>query len=308
MSNIGAPLAKQKTAISPDVFNAKTRSMLTGIQIFNLSPTYAGQGVYCIEDGEGFIVNHRYSRNADNNKWLDEGVIIHRHDDETDASGGSLQQIFVVNDRFFYMNPFGMTGEQWLKSTQGTGAVLDVASGIELNTGNTANGHIDLGVNGGQISMNDICAIFMHYYALQGSRMTIKWGVGMNFIFEAETVVARFGLEACDNVGTEKNFSQISADGNFWTGEPTSVPVKGADTDGNRGLKLLFTPAASVVLSYSNYRDNSRTTKIKTTNIPIGGRWGNRAYKVGWTNNENAEKRLAIYNTQVIGYYPAFYW
>lgn len=308
MSTIGAPLLKQRNAISPDVFNAKTRSMLTGIEIFNLAPTYAGQGVFCTEDGEGFIRNHRYTRDADNTNWIDEGVIVHRHTSELDEDGGSLQMMFIENDRFLRVFPIGMTNEQFHQITQGTGSTINQPAGLELNTGATANGHIDLSVNGMIISISDIVAIFMHYWALHGSRMVVKWGIGLNLIAEAESVTPRFGLEACDNVGTPKNFNQISADNNFWSGEATSVPVSAGETDGQRGLRMEYEPATGVRFYYSSFYTNTRTVRLKTSNVPTGGRWGNRAYKWGWTNTENAEKRLNIYQIQLVGYLPAFYW
>ncbi|MEM2430289.1 MAG: discoidin domain-containing protein [Nitrososphaerales archaeon] len=56
--------------LTKDRLNRKTITMLTGNEIASLSPTYAGQFVFCTQSGSGFVEGYFYIRNSTNTAWL----------------------------------------------------------------------------------------------------------------------------------------------------------------------------------------------------------------------------------------------
>lgn len=62
--------------VTPAIMNEVSIIKLSGSAISTLSPTYAGQVVFCNSTGSGYTANHLYKRNSSNSGWDDLTAII----------------------------------------------------------------------------------------------------------------------------------------------------------------------------------------------------------------------------------------
>ena len=295
-SEIGYPFSGEQYSISQAKLNAKTVLTADANFLQSLQTTYAGQLVRCIGSITNgiFSPNRTYYRNESNTGWITDTQFVHLHNAGTDVAGGLLSDIIKVNTH----NNANFCGywvnkEMFKKTVTGTSDILNQGDRVDLSVESVTNGHCIAGLQGGTVNMGDfIQAWAINGFATSGSRMTIKIGLGVEQVNLVAPIDRRYGVEACDSIGTARNYNLYTGDGSTWSIEPTSEAVQ---QTAPRGFHFIFIPGLWVKM-YRNVA-GAETFSIKTTHIPVSGTVeSNKPFNIGYKTNEGVAKQYKLYS------------
>lgn len=114
--------------------------MLTGAEITGLSPTYAGQRVFCTSTGSGYTAGTFYSRNNANNAWVIDRSAFQRASGEVSIGTTEVDIVSVTPTYLpchiivFAKATMTETCTVTLKVTDGNNTILTEGSAIRLST------------------------------------------------------------------------------------------------------------------------------------------------------------------------------
>lgn len=269
----------------------------------SLQTTYAGQCVRCIGTVTNgiFQPNRTYFRNESNTGWVPDTQFIHFHDKLTDEAGGLYRNIILHNmhdvAQFcgFYPNK-----EMFKKTVTGTSDIINQGDRVDFSTESVTNGYVIGTLQGGTTNVGLGSAFAINGFATSGSRMTLKIGMGVEAVNLVAPIDRRYGLEACDSVGTARNYNMLSGDGASWSIEPTTEAVQ---QTAPRGFIMFHSPGFHLKL-FRNV-GGSETVTIKTTHLPVSGAiTSSKPFNIGYKTNEAVAKQYKLFSL-VINAAPA---
>lgn len=298
------------SGLSPQRFNAKSRTAGTAEYILAASPKFPGQQFRCILEGsEALQIDRTYSVSSDGDSLLPETGIKHYHNDDTDEAGGLFRDILFYNwGDFILINPIMKTDNFFTEVSNGA-VFNNVQDGIQLVTNSGSGAYGNASIPGPNLSFGAWSMSTIRGGFVSGTRMTLKWGLRMEQVNVDPGGLRRAGLEACDTVGTPRNFNVVSADGNTWTSTPTLEPVA---QSGSRGYRIFLEPGFYVTFHAKSWDNESELITLKTNNIPPRGSAllssFNDSWRLGYRTNEAVSKTFNWYNMRTIFPTHPFYW
>ena len=302
-SEIGFPFSGEQYAISQSKLSAKTVTMADANYLQSMSQTYAGQCVRCIGTVTNgiFKPNRTYFRNESNTGWVPDTQFIHFHDALTDEAGGLYRNIRLHNMHDVASGPFFYPNASLFKKTvTGTSDIIDQGDRVDFSTESVTNGYVIGTLQGGTTNAGLSSAFALNGFATSGSRMTLKIGMGVEAVHLVAPIDRRYGIEACDSVGTSRNYNMLSGDGSSWSIEPTSEAVQQTAPKG-------FVMFHSVGFHLKLFRNTTggETFSIKTTHLPVSGAiTSSKPFNIGYKTNEAVAKQYKLYSL-VINAAPA---
>jgi hypothetical protein len=304
---IGFEFSGEQYSISQDKLTAKTVLMADANHLQALQKTYAGQCVRCIGTTRNgiFIPNRTYFRNESNTGWIPDTQFIHLHNQQTDAAGGLLSDIIKTNTHHnAAFRGYWPNKEMFKKTVTGTGDIINQGDRVDFSVEPVTNGYTIGGLQGGTISMAWWSTWAITGFATSGSRMTVKIGIGVEAVNLVQPIDRRYGLEACDSIGTSRNYNLYTGDGSTWSIEPTSEPVQQTTP---KGFHFIYNPGQYVKL----YRNTTggETFSIKTTHIPVSGQIeANKPFNLGYKTNEGVAKQYKLFSLVINATPPPNLW
>lgn len=306
-TEIGYPFSGEQYNISQAKLNAKTIITANADFLQSLQTTYAGQLVRCIGTRFNgiFAPNRTYFRNESNTGWIPDTQFVHFHNAPTDIAGGLLSDIIKVNTHqnanFWGYWP---NKEMFKKTITGTSDILNQGDRVDFSVESVTNGYCIGGLQGGTMNLGDIIVWAINGFATSGSRMTIKIGVGVEQVHLVAPIDRRFGVEACDSVGTARNYNLYTGDGSTWSIEPSSEAVQQTVA---RGLHFVLFPGFNVKMFRSVA--GAETVSIKTTHIPASGTIeSTKPFNIGYKTNESVAKQYKLYSLVINASPPVSVW
>lgn len=306
-SEIGFPFSGEQYNISQAKLNAKTVTMANAAFLQSMNLTYAGQCVRCIgtQTLGIFKPNRTYFRNESNTGWVPDTQFEHLHNASTDEAGGLFSNIIKVNTHqnanFWGYWP---NKEMFKKTITGTSDILNQGDRIDLSVESVTNGYCIAGLQGGTVNMGFWSTWAINGFATSGSRMTVKIGLGVEQVHLIAPIDRRYGLEACDSVGTTRNYNMYTGDGSTWSIEPTSEAVQ---QTAPRGFHFVYSPGQYVKM----YRNTAgaETFSIKTTHVPVSGEvTSSKPFNIGYKTNESVAKQYKLYSLVINATPPVNLW
>lgn len=265
----------------------------------SLQQTFAGQCVRCIGTVTNgiFKPNRTYFRNESNTGWVPDTQFIHFHDAATDEAGGLYRTIRLHNMHDFASGDFFFPNASLFKKTiTGTSDIINQGDRVDFSTESVTNGHAIGTLQGGTMNIGLGSAWAINGFATSGSRMTIKMGIGVEQVHLIAPIDRRYGLEACDSVGTARNYNLYTGDGSTWSIEPTSEAVQ---QTAPRGLLLVHSPGFWVKMFRNTA--GAETFSIKTTHLPISGSVASsKPFNLGYKTNEAVAKQYKLFSLQIV--------
>ena len=306
-SEIGYPFSGEQYAISQAKLNAKTILMADANYLQSLQTTYAGQLVRCIGTASSgvFSPNRTYFRNESNTGWIADTQFKHQHNADTDLAGGLYSDIIKTNlHDIAQFAGYWPNKEMFKKTVTGTSDIINQGDRVDFSVEAVTNGYCIGGLQGGTIRMGSWQSWAINGFATSGSRMTIKIGIGVEQVHLTQPVDRRYGLEACDSVGTARNYNLYTGDGASWSIEPTSEAVQQTAA---RGYHFVFSPGLYVKM-YRNVA-GAETFSIKTTHIPtVGSVTGSKPFNLGYKTNEAVAKQYKLSSLVINASPPVELW
>jgi hypothetical protein len=304
---IGFPFSGEQYSISQAKLNAKTVLMADANFLQSLQVTYAGQLVRCIGTATNgiFSPNRTYFRNESNTGWIPDTQFKHLHNANSDVAGGLYSDIVKVNvhDIAQFVG-YWPNKEMFKKTVTGTSDIINQGDRVDFSTEAVTNGHVIGGLQGGTVRMNAWSSWAINGFATSGSRMTLKIGLGVEQVHLIAPIDRRYGLEACDSVGTSRNYNMYTGDGTTWSIEPTSEAVQ---QTAPKGFHFIFNPGVNVKM-YRNVA-GAETFSIKTTHIPSSGEVGSsKPFNIGYKTNEGVAKQYKLYSLVINASPPTTLW
>lgn len=269
----------------------------------SMQSTFAGQCVRCIGTAINgiFKPNRTYFRNESNTGWIPDTQFIHLHNSNSDEAGGLYRDIVRVNSHDIASGPFFFPNASLFKKTiTGTSDIINQGDRVDLSVESVTNGYCIAGLQGGTLNIGVPSVWAINGFATSGSRMTVKIGLGVEHVNLVAPIDRRYGLEACDSVGTSRNYNLYTGDGASWSIEPTSEAVQ---QTAPRGFLFSHTPGQNVRM----YRNTSgaETFSIKTTHVPVSGAVTSaKPFNIGYKTNEAVAKQYKLFSL-VINATPA---
>jgi len=304
--DISYPFSGEQYNISQSKLNAKTVLAADANFLQSLQITYPGQLVRCIGTATNgiFSPNRTYFRNESNTGWIADTQFIHLHNAGTDVAGGRYRDIVRVNvhDTESF-HGFWPNKEMFKKTITGTSDILNTGLNVDFSVEAVTDGYSIGTLQGGQIALNVPSVFGIWGYATSGSRMTIKYGLGVEQVHLVAPIDRRYGVEACDSIGNARNYNLYTGDGTTWSIEPTSEAVQQTTP---RGFLFVHTPAQNVKM----YRSvaGAETFSIKTTHVPTSGVIGStKPFNLGYKTNEGVAKQYKLFSL-VIHITPPTIW
>lgn len=306
-SEIGYPWSGEQYPFSQAKANAKTITIADANFLQSLQTTYAGMCVRCIGTVTNgvFRPNRTYFRNESNTGWIPDTQFVHLHNAATDAAGGLFSDIVKVNT---HQNAnfcgYWPTKEMFKKTVTGTSDIINQGDRVDFSVESVTNGYCIGGLQGGTISMAYWSAWGISGFATSGSRMTVKIGMGVEQVHLVAPVDRRYGLEACDSVGTTRNYNLYTGDGSTWSIEPTSEAIQATAP---KGFHFVYNPGQYVKMFRNTA--GAETFSIKTTHIPVSGAIeSSKPFNVGYKTNEGVAKQYKLYSLVVNATPPEALW
>lgn len=304
---IGYPFSGEQYAISQAKLNAKTVLMADANFLQSLQITYAGQLVRCIGTITNgiFKPNRSYFRNESNTGWIPDTQFIHLHNAATDIAGGLFSDIIKVNTHHnACFRGYWPNKEMFKKTITGTSDILNQGDRVDFSTEAVTNGYAIGGLQGGTVNMGSWSTWAINGFATSGSRMTIKIGLGVEQVHLVSPIDRRYGLEACDSVGTSRNYNLYTGDGTTWSIEPTSEAVQ---QTAPRGFHFVYDPGRYVKM-YRNVA-GAETFSIKTTHVPVSGAIDStKPFNIGYKTNEGVAKQYKLFSLVINASPPTSLW
>jgi hypothetical protein len=268
------PWAELST-VSSGQMNNMTIMGRTGAQIAALSPTYAGQIVYCNSTGSGFTVDHWYGRNVTNDAWIDQTAI-------------DMYNVWKNTQTTIEMDKRHSPMEGWYRFNAGTASavtnnLVDTTTAcIDLTTGTTINagGVAGITIGGPQIDFSKK-AIFKCVVRTPTTAVTgqiVKIGCNVEKAGVANTTNAQFGIEYCDG---NANWQIHTGSGSAQSNMDTLIPVTASAM---LGFTVEFNPGVNVIC----YFDDG-TIKTKVSDIPsTGNNTEDKLFRISICNNNGS--------------------
>ena len=304
---IGFPFSGEQYSISQAKLNSKTNLMADANFLQSLQITYAGQLVRCIGTATNgiFSPNRTYFRNESNTGWIADTQFIHLHNAATDVAGGLYRDIRRVNTHdIANFAGYWVNKEMFKKTITGTSDILNQGDRVDFSTEAVTNGYAIGTLQGGTVNVGVPSVWAITGFATSGSRMTVKIGLGVEQVHLIAPIDRRYGIEACDSVGTARNYNLYTGDGTTWSIEPTSEPVQATAP---RGFLFSHTPGQNVKM-YRNVA-GAETFSIKTTHIPVSGTIeSTKPFNIGYKTNESVAKQYKLYSLVINATPPTTIW
>lgn len=307
---LGGPFSDTDYWLSQAKINKKTWLIRDADFLASYVPAamFRGMPIRCIGSQTNgiFEPDRTYFVSADGTQILEDTGIIHRHNDNTDASGGRYRDILLSNmNDYFVIEMQSPSASQFKAVVSGTSSLQTTEYGCECVTDNITNNYAQARLPGGGLDLRQPCAFDMYSYCNSGVMFSCKLGIGMENVATAEPINARFGLEACDVANSARTWNIVSGNGIAWTMEPSSENV--GRTSG-QGFKMDLQPLQRV--RYTRVDPNGfDTISEKSTHIPgssdLTPGW---VFGVGIRTNQTAEKRYIIHGLRIIGKSPDFFY
>lgn len=276
---------------SPARMNRKCATHLSGSEIAALSPVYPNQLIVCNVTENGFTADTAYLRNTANTAWIGLSGGKHKHDQDNEASGGLLSDVFIANlqktMRLNYINP--AIGEFMLETASGGSGVNDPTGGrINLSTGTTNGGYAHMSKSGVALDFSKNSKFGFKGYATANTMLSYRLGVAMENVNASVDNLKKYGLEVCDSAGTARTIEVICADG---TTRSTAASTEDASQASARFYMLDFTVAQNV-----KFYVNGVLRSTNSSNVPASGR-SSGIYNIGAgiKSNSTSGKNLYIY-------------
>ena len=306
-SEIGYPFSGEQYAISQAKISAKTNTMADADFLQSMQTTYAGQLVRCIGTKTNgiFKPNRSYFRNESNSGWIPDTQFVHLHNANTDIAGGLFSDIIKVNTHH-NANFWGYwpNKEMFKKTVTGTSDIVNQGDRVDFSVESVTNGYAIGGLQGGTVNMGYWSTWAINGFATSGSRMTIKIGLGVEQVHLVAPIDRRYGVEACDSVGTARNYNMYTGDGSTWSIEPTSEAVQQTQP---RGFHFVYSPGQYVKM-YRNVA-GAETFSIKTTHVPTSGDiTSSKPFNLGYKTNEGVAKQYKLFSLVINATPPTNLW
>lgn len=307
-SEIGHPFSAEQYTISQAKLSAKTITMANADFLQAMQTTYAGQAVRCIGTKTNgiFSPNRTYYRNESNTGWIPDTQFIHLHNAATDVAGGLYSDIVKINThQLACFTGYWSNKEMFKKTVTGTSDIINQGDRVDFSVESVTNGYAIGNLQGGTINMGFWSTFGLSGFATSGSRMTIKIGVGIEHVNLVAPIDRRYGLEACDSVGSARNYNLYTGDGSTWSIEPTSEAVQGTIA---KGFHFIYSPGQYVKM-FRTGSGGAETFSIKTTHIPVSGTIeGNKPFTIGYRTNEAVAKQYKLSSLVINATPPTALW
>jgi hypothetical protein len=260
-----------KDKVSPSRFNAKTITWTDATTLSNI-PTTPCMVVIPTTTGSGFVKNIPRFRDADNQSWLNLGMVAHTHNAETDLAGGSAYNIAMSNiGDFVDENQMLMSAGRWASKFSAGSSVADELtvngmSKFRLLTAAAINAYAMAMMYGVTTDFGFASRMQQILHFLEDTSILARIGVNAEDVNIANIVTTKkYGLEVCDNAVEGKFFLIFSCDGVSRTTTGSAYPiVAGA----RQGYSLLHTPNVNIKLTVNE--DDANAVK-KPAQIPSSG-------------------------------------
>lgn len=281
--------------LSPDRVNSKSVTRVPGNDIGGLFPTFPGQIVTVIEDGGGYLRNTAIMRDSDDATWIGLSGGKHRHDDDTDPAGGRFDDIMRSNvARYVLFNGTTLTVEDFARFGGGSAANEPSQARIRFGTTGTQYGYVHASRSGGWINYGRRIIMQFIGYVTAGTQLSTKIGVNMEDVNAAHDPDRKFGIEACDSVGTARNWDFVSASGSIR--DVVALPEAVSQTS-ERGINLQHKPGLHV-----RFTVNGGSATFNPNNVSASGAGsGSRNVSMGIKTNNTVEKFMYCRLVQLIG-------
>jgi hypothetical protein len=262
----GAPFAAG-VPISAAELNKKTITYSDDIANETALP---GQIYVATVDQGAWQKNDVVMRNLDDDGYVLVSQSRHRHDEDTNAAGGLLSDIFRSNIASFIsfnkLLGFGPSDLMTYGSLTATIALDLITGAVKLDTIGTANNYLVSKVMGVSPSLKvpSTLKTKMQYVGL-ATNVFVRWGMNMEPMDLSNDNTVKYGIESCPAVNG--NWNLVTADGTTRTAMDAGASLEGTNTlstDSNaRSHTLDYYPGS--MLNYY-YQDN--TVVSKSTQLP----------------------------------------
>lgn len=252
---------------------------------------------YNLVNNGAFLKDDVVAWNADEDGYVYLSMAKHTHDEDTNASGGSLKNIFAKNlTKFLFFNKrMGLSVSDFNSLGTGGTAAFDSTSGaIKLDTSTSSNNYRNLNLMGIPISFtkDSVVESDLQYVGATTSNFA-RFGVGMENLNLTNDSDEKYGIESCS--ATNGNWFLVTADGDDRTQQDTLKPLDGDDAQQTYRLENVV--GVSVDFTYGD-----DTAVSKTTNLPIA----NSAPKTNIVNygvktSNTSSKQLYIWGLAIVG-------
>jgi len=294
--DLGKPFKLGMNDVSDSRLNAKTVTIDTDSNLFNMVEKVPGQVMIPSSTGNGFTKNQPCFRSVDDaSTIIPIGLAEHTHAQYTAEEGGSLNEIMFYN----IGNHWSFLGNNWQAAdfygeTSGTGSqiinetISDTAA-MHLESGTTANGYANIRLFSTSVDFA-YKMIFMVRTAQNGpfTSYLAKFGVNSEVISEGNSNSRKsFGWESCS---ANANWQCWSCDGTTRS-TTSSSHVVNSDED---VYEAQLYPAVPNIQFKRNH--DTGTTVTKVTNIPTSGATStSRSFQMGITGTAASASRVIHY-------------
>lgn len=291
---LGEPFSDVQWQLSTSKLNVKTVTIWDGDSILAYGQKQRGQYFRCIKDSTGGVLkqDRTYVVSADGTRISPEVGIIHRHDAETDAAGGTYKDILSYNvDKYYLVEMMHPTASKFITTVSNASTVATTDNGVEVTSDAISQAFAQANLPGGTVSFTDDICLNLWMYVNSGQMVTCKLGVGMENVSAQQGLNQRIGLDVCDVANTPRNWNLVGGTGSTWSMDPTSEPVA---RQSQRAYQLRHLPLQNI--RFARIDDvGLESITIKTTSVPGTGQTNvGRSFVLGIKANENAAKKAVL--------------
>ncbi|MDR4490786.1 MAG: hypothetical protein R2685_07780 [Candidatus Nitrosocosmicus sp.] len=244
-----------------------------------------------------FKKNDIVAWNVDGDGYVYLTMAKHTHDDDTNASGGSLKDIFAKNlTKFLYFaKRVGVSVNDFMSMGTGGSAGLDHPSGaIKMDTSTGSGNFRNLHLMGIPITFTkySVAETDMQFTG-NTTNQFCRWGFGMEALDVTNNSDEKYGVESC--AATNGNWFIVTADGDSRTQQDSLKPLLGGGAQ--KTYRIENNVGVSVDFTYSTDSAVSKITNLPTDDSAPKNNIVNYGIKTSDTNS----KQLYIWGLAVVG-------
>lgn len=273
--------------------------VLTGAEMVTYSPKYDGMVVWCSQSGSGFTRAFLYTWDNAVGQYRASSGGKHKHDVDDEAAGGLFSEILRANmNKYLAIDLSHPTAGQ-LAINNSTGSTTDDHPGgrITMTSGGSAGGYTHAFRSGLAFDLTKPIDLNFKGYLDARTRLSTRISVCGEHVNAAHDDLPKFGIEACDSAGVQKNWEVFSATSALGSRTITTTTVNPLQTT-PQFYKLVLTPGQTVT-----FATNSLTPSFtKSGNVPGAGRTSHiGAFSAGIKTTEGVAKIMRLYAARVYG-------
>lgn len=300
----GAPF-QPGVPISAAELNKKTVSYSSAIANETPQP---GQIFVATTNQGAWNTNDVVMRKIDDSGWSNISLSRHRHDADTNYSGGLLSDMHRANVAkvLLYHRVLGFGPANLYTYGSATATIAqDLATGaVKLDTVTTANNYLVSKVMGvsPSLAVPSTLKTKMQYHG-NTTNLFVRWGMNMEPMDVSNNNSVKYGIESC--TASNGNWNIVTSDGTTRTAIDGNASLDGASvvssSTGARGHTLDYYPGNFLNYYYQANAVVSKSTQLPPITSSPGTIPADNACNYGLKTTDTNSKQLYIWGLAIMG-------